>query len=267
MDENSARRQADISLSSRSDEYSTLVTLWSGGTRDYHSLFSAYLSANAIFVAAGMVVMSRFGANEQFVGFLLLVISLVGLIVALQMLVALARFSGQNAFFEWRLRSIERHNTVIPFKLFSELWQWRETAKTIEDPNGFPDSFKPNCAVYVHRCFFFRRSKVLPFVFIVVYVLFLGFSIHYLCQCGLPPTPVPPVSRDRLSSWLVAPSRSRGSDDASKDALAPAAEPVHHHGTALAFGTPASYEAAVRWEPEEVKGLPLYFVQRREHPR
>jgi len=181
MGENSAQQPADIPLLSASNEYSTLVTLWSGGTRDYHSLFSAYLSANAIFVAAGMVVMSS-RTNDQFVGVLLLVISVVGLIVALQMLAALSRFSGENAFFEWRLRSIERQDNAIPFKLFSELWQWREKAKTIEDPNGFSDSFKPNWAVRVRRCFFFRRSKLLPFVFILIYFGFLCFSIYFLCR-------------------------------------------------------------------------------------
>ena len=48
---------------------------------------------------------------------------------------------------------------------------------------------------------------------------------------GLPPKLVPPVSRDRLSPWLAVPSRSRGSDDVSKDVPAPTAESELIRGT------------------------------------
>lgn len=39
--------------------YGNLVTLWTSGVRDYHSLLSDYLTANSIFVAAIGFVLAR----------------------------------------------------------------------------------------------------------------------------------------------------------------------------------------------------------------
>ena len=40
-------------------DYDHLITLWTAGVRDYHSMLSDYLTANSIFVAVIGLIVSR----------------------------------------------------------------------------------------------------------------------------------------------------------------------------------------------------------------
>jgi len=155
--------------------HDSLQSLWSTGTGDYHSLFSAYLTANSIFIAALValsIVISEDKAKLVYVlGFALL--SIIGVAIAVQMALALGRFSAQNYFFEWKLRGIENHPEWSGTVLFRDLWAFREKRECLKDENNDPKCITPNWAIRNHRKKFARRSQMLPWLFFSVYILCL----------------------------------------------------------------------------------------------
>jgi hypothetical protein len=86
--------------------YGHLLTLWTSGVRDYHSMLSDYLTANSIFVAVIGLTVSREPLALSF-AVLIVLLSVFGILLCLQMAIVLGRFSGQNALWEWQLRGIE----------------------------------------------------------------------------------------------------------------------------------------------------------------
>src|SRR5512144_341900 len=87
--------------------YDHLLTLWTSGVRDYHSMLSDYLTANSIFVAVIGLTVSRESPALSFT-VLILLLCVFGILLCLQMAIVLGRFSGQNALWEWQLRGIEQ---------------------------------------------------------------------------------------------------------------------------------------------------------------
>lgn len=81
------------------ETYEHLLTLWTSGVRDYHSMLSDYLMANSIFVAVIGLTMSRESAATSFT-VLILLLCIFGILLCLQMGTILGRFSGQNALWE-----------------------------------------------------------------------------------------------------------------------------------------------------------------------
>src|SRR5690349_24769277 len=86
--------------------YDHLLTLWTSGVRDYHSMLSDYLTANSIFVAVIGLIVSRETPALSFT-VLILLLCIFGIMLCLQMAIVLGRLSGQNALWEWHLRGIE----------------------------------------------------------------------------------------------------------------------------------------------------------------
>jgi hypothetical protein len=73
--------------------YDHLITLWTSGVRDYHSMLSDYLTANSIFVAVIGLIVSRESPTMSLT-VLILLLCIFGILLCLQMAIVLGRLSG-----------------------------------------------------------------------------------------------------------------------------------------------------------------------------
>ena len=161
------------------ETYEYLLTLWTSGVRDYHSLLSDYLTANSIFVAVIGLMVSRESLALLFT-ILILVLSVFGVLLCLQMAIVLGRFSGQNALWEWQLRGIEQDPAWVGSKLLTNAYYLREMQQPIEDVRNQPPRFEPTWAFHQHRRWWAHRAISFPWFFGLVYSLFLLWSITHL---------------------------------------------------------------------------------------
>ena len=76
--------------------YNNLVSLWTSGVRDFHSLLATYLTANSIFVAAIGFLLARQPTTTVFT-IVVMILCILGMLITLQMALVLARFDAQNA--------------------------------------------------------------------------------------------------------------------------------------------------------------------------
>jgi hypothetical protein len=152
--------------------YDHLLTLWTAGVRDYHTMLSDYLTANSIFVAViGLLVSRESLAIPHTI--LVVLLSIFGLLLCLQMAIVLGRFAGQNALWEWQLRGIEQGPVWKEPKLITGLYLLHETRRPIQDPRNEPPVFMPNWAFRQHRQWWAHRAVSFPWFFGSVYSLFL----------------------------------------------------------------------------------------------
>jgi hypothetical protein len=151
--------------------YDHLLTLWTSGVRDYHSMLSDYLTANSIFVAVIGLIVSRETPALSFT-ILILLLCTFGIMLCLQMAIVLGRLSGQNALWEWHLRGIEMGPGWQRQRLITGLYQLHETHQEIEDLQNIPPVFKPNWAFRQHRQWWAHRAVSFPWFFGCVYGLF-----------------------------------------------------------------------------------------------
>jgi len=161
------------------ETYEHLLTLWTSGVRDYHSLLSDYLTANSIFVAVIGLMVSRESLALLFT-VLILVLSIFGVLLCLQMAIVLGRFSGQNALWEWQLRGIEQDPAWVESKLFTNAYRLHEAQQPIEDARNQPTRFEPTWAFRQHRRWWAHRAISFPWFFGLVYSLFLLWAITQL---------------------------------------------------------------------------------------
>jgi len=161
------------------ETYDHLLTLWTSGVRDYHSMLSDYLTANSIFVAViGLIVSRESLATSLTV--LILLLCIFGILLSLQMAIVLGRLSGQNALWEWQLRGIELAPEWQGQKLITGLYRLHETRQMIEDPRNEPPVFKPNWAFRQHRQWWAHRAVSFPWFFGCVYGLFFIWAVTHL---------------------------------------------------------------------------------------
>ncbi len=151
--------------------YDHLITLWTSGVRDYHTMLSDYLTANSIFVAVIGLIVSRESPAMSFT-VLILLLGIFGILLCLQMAIVLGRMSGQNALWEWQLRGIELAQGWQGEKLITSLYQLHETRKPIQDPRNEPPVFLPNWAFRQHRQWWAHRAVSFPWFFGSVYGVF-----------------------------------------------------------------------------------------------
>ena len=78
------------------ETYEHLLTLWTSGVRDYHSLLSDYLTANSIFVAVIGLMVSRKSFAPLFT-IMIVVLSIFVVLLCFQMAIVLDLLSCQNA--------------------------------------------------------------------------------------------------------------------------------------------------------------------------
>ena len=159
--------------------YQHLVSLWTSGIRDYHSLLNAYITANSVFVATIGLLISRQSASKIFF-LLVLALSVCGILIILQMAILLGRFDSQNAMWEWRMRGIERSPNWKHFTLFEDLYRLRNQKRTLEDTGDIPPQFFPGWAFNIHRQWWARRAVSFPLFFGFIYVLFFVWSLAQL---------------------------------------------------------------------------------------
>jgi hypothetical protein len=164
------------SESNLEESYHHLLTLWTSGVRDYHTMLSDYLTANSIFVAVIGLLVSRESLALPFT-LLILLLCIFGILLSLQMAIVLGRFSGQNALWEWQLRGIERDPDWRAQKLLTSAYQLHETRQSIEDPDNEPPVFEPNWAFRQHRQWWAHRAVSFPWFFGSVYSLFLIWAL------------------------------------------------------------------------------------------
>jgi len=150
--------------------YDHLITLWTSGVRNYHSMLSDYLTANSIFVAVIGLLVSRESLALPFTA-LIIVLCVFGMLLCFQMAIVLGRFSGQNALWEWKLRGIELATNWNRPKLITSLYQLHEVQQPIEDPQNDPKVFLPNWAFRQHRQWWGHRAVSFPWFFGCVYGL------------------------------------------------------------------------------------------------
>lgn len=170
--------QHDSSLAST---YERLLTLWTSGVRDYHSMLSDYLTANSIFVAVIGLIVSRESLAWSFT-VLIGLLCVFGILLCLQMAIVLGRLSGQNALWEWQLRGIELAPEWRGQKLVTGLYRLHETRQPIEDVRNEPTVFRPNWAFRQHRQWWAHRAVSLPWFFGCVYGAFLIWAVTQLIR-------------------------------------------------------------------------------------
>jgi hypothetical protein len=162
-------------------DYDHLITLWTSGARDYHSMLSDYLTANSIFVAViGLIVSRESPAMSLSLTVLILLLCIFGILLCLQMAIVLGRLSGQNALWEWQLRGIELTQGWQGQKLVTGLYRLHEARQSVENPRNEPPYFKPNWAFRQHRQWWAHRSVSFPWFFGSVYGLFLIWALTHL---------------------------------------------------------------------------------------
>jgi hypothetical protein len=161
--------------------YEHLLTLWTSGVRDYHTMLSDYLTANSIFVAVIGLLISRESLAPPFT-LLIVLLSVFGLLLALQMAIVLGRFSGQNALWEWRLKGIEQDPGWNEERLITDLDRLHEARQPIEDRRNDPPVFKPNWAFRQHRQWWAHRAVSFPWFFGFVYGVFLVWAVTQLAR-------------------------------------------------------------------------------------
>ena len=152
--------------------YERLLTLWTSGVRDYHTMLSDYLTANSIFVAVIGLLVSRESLALPFT-ILIVLLCIFGLLLCLQMAIVLGRFSGQNALWEWELRGIEQDPQWTGKKLLTGLHHLHELQQPIRDERNDPPIFAPSWAFRQHRQWWGHRAVSFPWFFGFVYSLFL----------------------------------------------------------------------------------------------
>jgi hypothetical protein len=171
-----SQQTSDLNLT-----YDHLITLWTSGVRDYHTMLSDYLTANSIFVAVIGLIVSRESPALSFT-VLILLLCVFGILLCLQMAIVLGRLSGQNALWEWQLRGIELAQEWQGQKLVTGMYRLHETRQPIEDPRNEPPVFKPNWAFRQHRQWWAHRAVSFPWFFGCVYGLFFVWAVTQLVR-------------------------------------------------------------------------------------
>lgn len=167
--------------SSLDTTYDHLITLWTSGVRDYHTMLSDYLTANSIFVAVIGLLISRESLALPFAA-LIILLCVFGLLLCFQMAIVLGRFSGQNALWEWQLRGIEQSPEWNKDKLLTGLYRLHETQQPIENQENEPAVFTPNWAFRQHRQWWAHRAVSFPWFFGFVYGLYLLWAVTQLVR-------------------------------------------------------------------------------------
>jgi len=161
--------------------YDRLIALWTSGVRNYHTMLSAYLTANSIFVAVIGLLVSRESLALPFTA-LIILLCVFGVLLSFQMAIVLGRFSGQNALWEWQLRGIEQQSDWKKDKVITNLYRLHELQQPIENQLIDPKEFSPNWAFRQHRQWWGHRAISFPWFFGCVYGLFLLWSATQLIR-------------------------------------------------------------------------------------
>ncbi len=160
----------EVDASNLDSTYNSLLTLWTSGIRDYHSLLSDYLTANSIFIAAIGFLFARQPVTLLF-SIVTIMLCLFGILMSLQMAIVVGRFSIQNFIWEWRLRGIEQSPNWRKPTLFLDMHRFRDQHTPLEQCGSDPPTVYPSWAIRQHRQWWARRAISFPLFFGLVYGL------------------------------------------------------------------------------------------------
>jgi hypothetical protein len=133
--------------------YAILANLWTSGFRDYYSMTSSYLTATSILVAAIALILGL-GLIPAYI--VAIAFSIIGLIICLQMSIALGRFRAQHAIWGRNLRLIESNENWTRQKIFKGWYEFSEWQPLGTKPQPLPaekgePEFTLNFAIKHHR--------------------------------------------------------------------------------------------------------------------
>jgi len=126
---------------------------------------------------AAIAIILRVGVVTTYI--VSIAFSIIGLIICLQMAIALGRFRAQNAYWERNLRIIEADPNWKRRPFFKDLYKFREEQHVFLAKDEEPE-FKPNFAIKYHRKFWAPRMRDLPWVFAILYIILLLWSLGNL---------------------------------------------------------------------------------------
>jgi len=151
--------------------YVLLANLRSSGDRDYHNLTSTYLTANSILVSGVYILL-----NQGFVFgyYASTILSISGLILCLQMLIAQGRFRAQNMYWEKILREIENKPNWKKQKIFNNLKDIMDGKKDLGEEVDRSVKF----AIKHHKKKWASRMKLMPWLFGILFILSLIWSAY-----------------------------------------------------------------------------------------
>ena len=87
--------------------YEHLITLWTSGVRDYHSMLSDYLTANSIIIMVIGLIVSR-EPHTLPLAVLIVLLCIFGILLCLQMAIVLGRLSGSDINAARHLNSLRK---------------------------------------------------------------------------------------------------------------------------------------------------------------
>jgi hypothetical protein len=156
-------------------QYSIIVSAWGSYQSARNTLLSGYLVAHSFLITATVLLFVHVEDTGLVGELALLLFSIVGLLLALQL--ALAWFMSMNRvfLFEWHLRQLEKDKNWKGPKLFMAWGELREHPKRNAcDPS---DTTYANWATKLAKKWWARRAQMIPILLAALYFFFLIVAI------------------------------------------------------------------------------------------
>jgi len=130
------------------DLYSTLASLWGDAVGAQHALLAGYIMAHSFLIAAAALLFSSLYQHYSItIGISVMLVSLIGCMLSLQMAIAWGRFLARVSLFEWHLQRMEKQILNGP-TLFTDWAKMKnENIKNLIDPLDNKNQFYVNWAV------------------------------------------------------------------------------------------------------------------------
>lgn len=159
--------------------YTALISLRSSGTRDYHSLNSAYLTANLLLIS--LISILLFMGGNPITGFnaMILILSLFGIFLCLQMVFAQNRMRYINKLHEERMQKIENENNWM-HRIFvdidklvynEERLSYKKLTNEYVSACGYRSEIEKDRFLGFTNFWFGGRMKTFPWIFMLIYLL------------------------------------------------------------------------------------------------
>jgi len=174
--------EEEFTVQELSDHYSSFISAWGSYQSARNVLLSGYLLAHSFLIAA-TVLLFLYMEDAGPVGKLaLLLFSVVGLVLAIQIALAWMRSINRVALFEWHLKQLEGARLWKGPKLFTDWDEVRKHPKrNLVDPRNTENQFYANCATRQQNKWWARRARIIPILLIAVYFFFLIVAIVACC--------------------------------------------------------------------------------------
>lgn len=168
--------------------YKILISLRSSGTRDYHSLNATYLTANIVLSTLISLLMFMGGDPSQGINAMIMILSLLGVFLCLQMVFAQNRMRYINKLYEERLQKIEKgnkwkHQVFMDIKNLvydEEKCTWKKLPGDYTSKYGYTSELDKDRFIGFANCWFGGRMKTFPWIFIFLYTLSLIYQLFQL---------------------------------------------------------------------------------------